>query len=86
MDADKQEKLDELAVYEAERQAACNHKFKARYDIINSSLVEELASLAAKQGEVFNPYGLPWQSGERSLKEKRYIHDVCGKCGKVIKR
>jgi len=57
----------------------CKHKFKPRYTEIYSSVIEELS----KTGSVRTSY--PWQAGQRSLKEKRYIYDICIKCGKTIK-
>ena len=62
------------------------HKFLPRYEFIYSTTILDLATLCAKQGVVFDSSGLPWQAGNSYLKEKRYIHDVCVKCGEVIKR
>ncbi len=55
------------------------HKFKPRYTEIFSSVIEEMA----KTGSVRASF--PWQAGERKLKERRYIHDVCVKCGMTVK-
>jgi hypothetical protein len=61
------------------------HKFKPRYDLVYSSLIEEMIAEAKTGGKVsFSE--MPAQAGERSLKEKRYIHDVCVKCGETVKR
>ena len=89
MDKDKQEKIDKLEVLkactEAEKQVKCKHKFKPRYTKIYSSLVEEKLAIMAKCGEKITIGSMPWQAGERTLKEIRYIYDICVKCGKVIK-
>lgn len=66
--------------------ADCKHKFKPRYDLIYSSLVEEKLAILAKHGGNISVGSMPWQAGERTLKKKIYIHDVCVKCGKTIKR
>ncbi len=85
MDAEKQEQLDFLKVCEAQKRAKCKHKFKPRYTETYSSLIEEKLKIVAKTGGRIQCGSMPWQAGERTLKEKRYIHDVCVKCGMIVK-
>jgi len=57
------------------------HKFQPRYDEVYSSVIEELSKIGDLS---FN--NMPWQSGERGIKSRTYVHDVCVKCGEIVKR
>lgn len=61
------------------------HKFKPRYTEIYSSLIEEKLKIVADKGGRIKCGSMPWQAGQRELKEKRYIHDICVKCGMTVK-
>ena len=89
MDSEKQKAIDKLEVLkawaEAKKQVKCKHKFKPRYTKIYSSLIEEKLDILAKHGGKITVGSMPWEAGERELKEKIYIYDVCVKCGMIIK-
>lgn len=80
MNEDNQEKLDYLETCEKKKQVSCKHKFKPRYDEIYSTPLKD--GVLSGATNVSCP---AWMSVSY-LKEKRYVHDVCVKCGKVIKK
>ena len=61
------------------------HKFRPRYTMVYSSIIEEELALLAKHGGKISVGQMPWEAGERTLKEKVYIYDICVKCGKIVK-
>jgi hypothetical protein len=54
------------------------HKFRPRFTEIYTTVITELGKFGNLSGK------MPHQSGGSFLKEKRYIHDICVKCGTIV--
>ncbi len=61
------------------------HKMKPRYDETYSTVIIDLMGITAKNGGRISSESMPWQQTPY-LKEKKYVHDVCVKCGFTVKR
>ena len=59
----------------------CKHKFRPRYDEVWTTVIGEMQN-SMYEGKTKGGSLL----AEPYLKEKTYIHDICVKCGQIVKR
>ena len=58
----------------------CKHKFEPRYDKEYTTPFTEMMVHGYQAKKLYDTVNIPY------LKKCTYVHDICKKCGKIIKK